>query len=466
MSGFSAAEPSILYPDDEIAEVTKSAHPQGSDAARTKVVKQMGRSETTSLNELEAAASAIGRLQRLSLAIRKANTGNSRFSRAVGFTIYDEDFIESTASRQRFEVDFKEYISTVLTHRYRPLDATRKEKLAELITFRRQKFLYAASHQEKLRGSLLEFPISTLQGRENSSPNSPGQSYILPSKPEEEDANNIDGQSESRASTFRQENYMYVPEPTSSVASSQLRVSPVLLRNDNIPPAPAFPQRTPEHECPYCHWILPAKQFLSKRRWKLHIEEDLQPYICLYEECFSPPRMFTSVEEWIKHTNEHHSTQWVCILHQDNNQELPSFNDQEQLKLHLTSCHGKSLSASQMRTLIRLGTKPGIASILQSCPFCEDCSEQSGTRQIQEHIANHLLDLALMSLPWRDDMVEAVEDSDDIRPESDSRLAESFRTSRRTSSNNDDHTSSSTHLRDQANNSFYLPESYTVVLLP
>jgi hypothetical protein len=134
-------------------------------------------------------------------------------------------------------------------------------------------------------------------------------------KPIEGEKMEVDAGSQSRASTF--DHKKYVPVPTASVASSQLRVSSVLMRSENIPPAPELASGTQEYECPYCHWLLPARQFTSTRRWKLHIEEDLRPYVCLYEECLESLKLFASVEQWIRHTNKHHSTHWVCVLHQD-----------------------------------------------------------------------------------------------------------------------------------------------------
>jgi hypothetical protein len=105
----------------------------GAEDARAEPASQRLTNGDERLRELEGAANTIGRLQRMSLAIRKAGGSNSTFSRAARFVIYDEDVIESTGSRQQFEVDFRSYAHTLLSHRHRKLSETCRDRLADIM---------------------------------------------------------------------------------------------------------------------------------------------------------------------------------------------------------------------------------------------------------------------------------------------------------------------------------------------
>jgi hypothetical protein len=129
------------------------------------------------------------------------------------------------------------------------------------------------------------------------------------------------------------------------------------------------------------------------------------------------------MKAWVAHINEQHSFQWFCPLHRSTGAEASSFTFQkkEDMEEHIKNSHN-NLSASQIRIIIRRSARPGISPMFQSCPFCEflpegitkgEVKSTEHVSAMQGHIANHLLSLAIMSLPWRDDVVEAEDKTDD-----------------------------------------------------
>jgi hypothetical protein len=366
--------------------------------------------ERETLRQLDAAAEAIGRLHRLSLAIRKAGV-NRGFLLTANSRGLKDNALEFLHEKGEYPENFENFVLQVLDSRYSRLleSPVLRDQLVNLIALRRQRFLQAFFHQRGLR----EHSIAPDQVR----PSPPMTPALIPDAQAsaamiqpETGIIYADQCTESFASTFDHKNY--APEPTCSVASSQLVVSPVISNNENIPPPPKLSDGIMESECPYCHWALPARQFKGKR-WRIHIEQDLQPYMCLYEECFNPPILFDSVGEWILHTNEEHSSEWICLMHKDGAGQLPIFDRKQSLEEHLKAVHGRpSLSESQLKTLMRRRTQPGVATLFKSCPFCETYNHYDNIKETQEHIAAHLLDLSIMALPWRDDVDEAEELSD------------------------------------------------------
>lgn len=344
------------------------------------------------LEELDEIAKIIGRLHRLSLAIRKASSA-SISSRSANFRIHNCD--DGSLGAETFEsgeLQFRNYFKTVIQHRAPILSHARLEMLTNLSFSRRQRFSYMAFHQEKLRSATPEHFATDAKLAESVAKHVPEPTRAL------------DEHSESRASTF--DPSQFVPQPTESVVSSQLSLPSVLMNNGNIPGPPRVPPGCEELECPYCFYILPKKYFLSSRRWRLHLQQDLQPYVCLYEECLQFVRTFSSVKHWVQHINDFHLSQWICPLHRASEAPKFTFETESALGEHLNQAHGAEYSVSQTKTILRQGKRkaPGKPQLFESCPFCNECSKDSNMGNFEQNIASHLLDISLMSLPWRDDV--------------------------------------------------------------
>lgn len=108
-----------------------------------------------------------------------------------------------------------------------------------------------------------------------------------------------------------------------------------------------------------------------------HVEEDLQPYVCISEQCGNLPPAFSTREDWRNHMRDEHRPDWARRIHRPSRWLCPLPHgetyscDTEKLLLgHLTVEHPdipdvqKTLIASRSKVLIPLES--------YTCPFCGD----------------------------------------------------------------------------------------------
>jgi hypothetical protein len=130
-------------------------------------------------------------------------------------------------------------------------------------------------------------------------------------------------------------------------------------------------------------------------RPRLHVLRDLAPYICLNEQCESPHTRYRSTKEWYAHMDEvHQQHDWVCqtCCH--------SFQDQKSFEEHFrrADLHGTPvrLRSEDLALVVKTSAVP---RTFPSCLFCGlNADEIEG--DIRLHMAEHLRNLALASLPW------------------------------------------------------------------
>ncbi|CAI7646504.1 unnamed protein product [Penicillium glandicola] len=70
-----------------------------------------------------------------------------------------------------------------------------------------------------------------------------------------------------------------------------------------IPPPPKKILDGDPFECPYCFLLLNID---NRHSWARHVFHDLMPYICVFPECRTPHRLFTSRHEWYTHLQIEH----------------------------------------------------------------------------------------------------------------------------------------------------------------
>ncbi|KAL4931109.1 esterase/lipase family protein [Aspergillus undulatus] len=205
----------------------------------------------------------------------------------------------------------------------------------------------------------------------------------------------------------------------------------------DIPPPPRpVGGHGAEAQCPYCMHMIDKEQ-TSKKRWRRHIMKDIEPYLCLFDDCESGSACFKTIEEWIDHMKWNHTAQHGCQVpgHEDR-----FFETKEELEQHLLVEHEESLPETGLGELVKEGARPSpdILALLASClnrqekappgnillcPMCDfslseidnavsvDVRHLSVMRfsedvykEIRAHIASHLESLALLSLPEREDV--------------------------------------------------------------
>ncbi|KAI0405375.1 hypothetical protein F4802DRAFT_180093 [Xylaria palmicola] len=176
-------------------------------------------------------------------------------------------------------------------------------------------------------------------------------------------------------------------------------------------------QATPEVICPFCFCALPVRDVVDDKKWKLHVMKDLDPYVCMFEECDSPDELYSHSNQWLKHMRGH-SLRWRCTI--KSHGEFVCRTKDEYVA-HMKTAHAGKFTDAQLGVLAnRNGRTAG--PMFESCPLC-GADEANGN--IEEHLVGHLRFLALKSLPSYE---EAMENPDEVDGEESSATTSSQKT--------------------------------------
>jgi hypothetical protein len=191
-----------------------------------------------------------------------------------------------------------------------------------------------------------------------------------------------------------------------------------------------------------------------------HVIKDIDPYVCLFEECKQGDTLFHSTEEWLGHMQWQHTVLWSC---QAPEHDKYIYDSEAGLEEHIKHMHPGSFTEGQLPGLVEQGAFPApdtfailalsydTSSTTETasesralCPICRNFPQVSGGRgkedeessqDMQSHIIGHLESIALLSLPQNDvldceesnvkqsndDSIAVVQDLDDDPPSLPSR---------------------------------------------
>jgi hypothetical protein len=174
-----------------------------------------------------------------------------------------------------------------------------------------------------------------------------------------------------------------VAESKSSMASSYagktIRISvPSRPKNDDG-------QELEQFECPYC---LLTKNVSNDRRWKKHVLEDLQPYVCTYGDCELYDHFFESRDAWFKHEAQQHRTKWSCNV--DGHME---YDSEGHFLLHMRTDHDQNFDEAQFSLVKSMFRRP-TNSLEGTCNLCDRPS-----KNLRSHLSRHLQQIAIFALP-------------------------------------------------------------------
>ncbi|KAK7425130.1 hypothetical protein QQX98_000044 [Neonectria punicea] len=177
-----------------------------------------------------------------------------------------------------------------------------------------------------------------------------------------------------------------------------------------------------EITCPYCLYALPAAEVFDERKWRNHVKNDLDPYVCLFEDCDQPDVLYTHSDEWLGHLHQHGKV-WRCSSHR----EMGPFSTLEDYMQHMREVHDTKLSDRQLRVVANRNSRK-TTKLFPSCPLCGRVESEVDGR-FEDHLAGHLRSLALKSLPsYQDEILDDVGDGNNSingsRPRSRSTLRE------------------------------------------
>lgn len=198
---------------------------------------------------------------------------------------------------------------------------------------------------------------------------------------------------------------------TPSVVSQSNTIA--LGRHEDLyfPPAPAHISTAAEVICPYCLLILPIQEVENEKKWRFeplyiqtctastneerrdHVKNDLEPYVCLAEDCDCPNELYRHSDEWLRHMRKH-SMRWRCASKSHKNM---FFNTRDDYISHMKEKHRRVVTDEQIAVLAERSLQL-TGPVFKSCPLC-GAEEQDSNGSLGDHIAGHLRSLALKSLP-------------------------------------------------------------------
>ncbi|QPC78185.1 hypothetical protein HYE68_008937 [Fusarium pseudograminearum] len=146
-----------------------------------------------------------------------------------------------------------------------------------------------------------------------------------------------------------------------------------------------------EVTCPYCFHVLPIREVLDEKKWKLHVKNDLDPYVCLFEKCDSPEHLYSHSNTWIKHMKEH-TLRWRCKskAHGEFMAET-----REDYVNHMKTSHPRKFTDAQLGVLADRNAHT-IGPLFIACPLC---GLEKTDMPMENHVVGHMRLLALKSLP-------------------------------------------------------------------
>ncbi|KAI1651010.1 uncharacterized protein F4817DRAFT_312366 [Daldinia loculata] len=172
-----------------------------------------------------------------------------------------------------------------------------------------------------------------------------------------------------------------------------------------------------EVTCPFCFYALPAEDVIDDNKWRLHVKNDLDAYVCLFEDCSLPHELYVHSSAWLKHMREH-AMRWRCISKSHGQFVCESRDD---YLTHMKTTHKGKFSDAQLQALADRNGRV-IGPLFRSCPLC---GKKEVDSTMDNHIVGHLRFLALKSLPTCEE--EGLEDEGSQKGGSSASRAQSRR---------------------------------------
>ncbi|KAK7971498.1 hypothetical protein PG989_016514 [Apiospora arundinis] len=155
-----------------------------------------------------------------------------------------------------------------------------------------------------------------------------------------------------------------------------------------------------QFKCPCCCQTLPLL-YQESTQWKKHLMDDIRPYTCFLDDCPSPEILYMLRSDWTKHIENDHRKSWQC-LHCSIPGTIPRlFTTIEMLAQHIRASHSDTVLEEHIAAAVSAALRPAPFGVSR-CPLC-DTTGTSDSEMLFDHIAEHIHAFALQSLPWPDD---------------------------------------------------------------
>ncbi|PKK41953.1 hypothetical protein CI102_14008, partial [Trichoderma harzianum] len=270
-----------------------------------------------------------------------------------------------------------------------------QQRLVRCNLKRRNRFLYAQRHAEKLGSGILQNQshIQPIEATETP-PDASKEPVKVANGPVNPTVRT--GTSASAVSNVLALQQMHKSAPAASTVMS------TTVRSLKYPHPPKVGEDVLIFKCPCCCQALP-RVFLEGQKWKKHLAQDLSPYTCILPDCIKPETLFATKENWRTHLlNEHHSSEhWICFSCRDGRR----FDKENAFREHIIETHATSILQDDIPLLVDISKRTMPMSI-ETCPLCNWVEDQGGKVDedvLLDHIAKDVHSFSLRSLPWADD---------------------------------------------------------------
>jgi hypothetical protein len=273
------------------------------------------------------------------------------------------------------------------------------ERLSSSITLRRRHFKYWKRHRDKLGASAIfeealeprisssyEAPNPVRNDSLEAHPTVPIITTLIPTPSQKTGRTLLSG----TEATHHHQSLDDIVD-TKSVTSYAVTVRDLHGKGIDLPPPPKAANGDKDFECPYC-WIVCPARYGKGRAWKTHLLQDLQPYICTYQDCEASQQLFRSRREWAEHEATHRKL-WRCPEHSDD-----FYMSHSGLENHLRQDHNGSFPEDQIAIIAKIGETTAMDARAR-CPICHAPVDTEGLGDLQNHIAHHLERFATFALP-------------------------------------------------------------------
>ncbi|KAK5341295.1 hypothetical protein LTR98_002087 [Exophiala xenobiotica] len=350
---------------------------------------------------LDAVSAALDRLHRLATAIRRSSIESQKDKLLTKTSCSEEDtYLQSCIYR-------------LLRDRFPTARTTLLEQLTSALIFHRKRLLYGSRHNKKL--------ASKGQRGKSGGPNHAGilaQQVLMRNlavvgiPPGVSQTEPLSITEASIPDSQLRRAVLKASRPVASVVSIG---STVFGDHFQYPDAPTFEKHAQFHPCPYCAEPLSTKRLGPERRdfWRAHVIRDLEPYICISDDCRDPLQFFVHFQDWLDHMNSKHTIEWYRTIHMLtwhcdlSHEETQYFDSKARFDMHTREAHA-NLTSTQIIARIKRSKATGLRQQL-TCPLCETVPDRLQAPNIElppledarsvlaQHVGSHIKALSLLS---------------------------------------------------------------------
>ncbi|OAL45669.1 hypothetical protein IQ07DRAFT_548555 [Pyrenochaeta sp. DS3sAY3a] len=379
---------------------------------------------------IKVAEDIVNQLYKI-LKLVKSSTSSSEYARVVKFASQNCDKEEDTEFESWIRFSIKKEMPFAAENLPGLVD-----RLADAALYRRWRMRYKNEHARKLCANVEELlpsrPDGGILAETSLLPVTATQipaiviDNIVPSEPKVR----FTAVPHTEASTVQK---LTMPITPKSVTPTVITQSGIMRRGKlDIPSAP-IPESGASHEivCPYCSQIISSDFYgtskTNKARWARHVVQDCAPYVCLFDYCTKPlMTQYSSQNEWLQHMLWGHTRRYHCKAagHQDQ-----IFDSEEAFRSHLSEHHNEDTDSPEVEEIVKRAMvstndlykdlqgqfqeslEDGVCilcgnNILEpgsSSPQTQSMHAPEMSYAIRTHLATHLEELGLLSLPPNQD---------------------------------------------------------------